>query len=117
MWMKHAVVAVFLLWVAPLGYSATIDCSGGAYERGLCWYSAGELDRAEVEFGKVIEREPIGDEMLKAVYFLARTKMGKEQWDEASRLWIRLFELSPAFYRNWNGDYLLGVCRRELGKG
>lgn len=115
--MIRAVVAVFLFCVGPVGYSATVECSGSDYERGLCFYAAGEWTRAESLLAEVVDDGREEQETLKAMYFLARTKMQTKQWDEASRLWMRLFDLSPAFYREWNGDYLLGVCRRELGLG
>lgn len=100
-----------------MGYSATVECAGSRYERGVCWYTNGDLVRAESELVQIVEQGRAERETLKALYFLARTRMKMEQWEEASRLWIRLFELSPAFYREWNGDYLLGECRRKSGKG
>lgn len=115
--MIRATVAVFLLGWPSMGYSATAECVGSRYERGVCWYASGNWERAESELVEVVEQGRPEQETLKALYFLARTKMRVGQWEEASRLWIRLFELSPAFYRQWNGDYLLGECRRETGKG
>lgn len=99
-----------------MGYSATVECEAAPYARALCWYDAGDVDRAEAGLRQVVEEGREGPEMLKAIYFLARTKMRKEEWSEASRLLVELFGLSPSFYRDWNGDFLLGVCRDEQGR-
>lgn len=115
--MIRALVAVFLCSWASMGYSATVECDGSGYERGLCLYAGGELPLAEAELSRVVEDDRSEPETLKALYFLARTKMRMGEWEEASRLWIRLFNQSPAFYRAWNGDYLLGECRRKSGLG
>lgn len=116
--MNRALVAVFLCSWATMGFSATEDCrAGSGYEQGLCWYSSEEWERAEREFVEVIDDDHAAPETLKAMYFLGRTKMMQGEWEEASQLWIRLFRLSPAFYREWNGDYLLGECRRRSGRG
>lgn len=108
----RVVFVLFVVSFAPMGYSATLECAGTRYERGVCWYGMGELERAARDFAAVVEEGREDHETLKAIYFLARTRMRAEDWSDASRLWIRLFELSPSFYREWNGDFLLGECRR-----
>lgn len=113
--MIRTLVAVFVCSWASMGYSATVECGGSGYERGLCLYAGGDWSGAEAVLARVVEEDQSEPETLKALYFLARTKMRMGEWDEASRLWIRLFGQSPAFYRAWNGDYLLGECRRKSG--
>lgn len=113
--MIRTVVAVFLGSWAFMGYSATVECDGVGYARGLCLYSNENWIEADAELSRVVEAGRAERETLKAMYFLARTKMQMKQWDQASQLWVRLFSLSPAFYREWNGDYLLGECRRNRG--
>ncbi len=114
--MIRSIVAVLLCSWATMGYSATLECQGTRYERALCLYGSSEWKGAERELSTLVEADAPGRETLKAMYFLARTKMKTGEWDEASELWIRLFSLSPAFYREWNGDYLLGECRRRSGR-
>lgn len=84
------------------------------YERGLCLYTAGEYGEAVDVLGEVAGRDDsVG---IRAQYFLARSLMKLERWEEASSALIEIFRRSPAFYRLWNCDYLLGVSR-EKGAG
>ncbi|MDX1582997.1 MAG: hypothetical protein R3338_05280 [Thermoanaerobaculia bacterium] len=115
--MIRASVAVLLFGYATVGYSATTDCEGSSYERALCWYVAGELDLAEEGFAEVVGSGGQEPEVLRAIYFLSRTKMRQQEYEEASRLLIELFELSPAFFRDWSGDYLLGICMSRSERG
>jgi tetratricopeptide (TPR) repeat protein len=113
--MKRTVVAVFLTSMIALGQSATAACPEEGYEAGLCLYSEGRWEEAEAALEAAFDPAEKRPETLKALYFLGRTKMRLGGWQEASDIWIRLFHLSPAFYRQWNGDFLLGTCRRNLG--
>ena len=41
-------------------------------------------------------------------------KLGR--YEEAETFFIRIYEMSKAFYDDWNCDFLLGECRRARGK-
>lgn len=113
--MKRTTVAVFLIMMSAVGQSAAAACPDAGYEAGLCLYAEGRWEEAEAALDAAFDPAEHAPETLKALYFLGRTKMRLEKWQEASEIWIRLFQLSPAFYRQWNGDFLLGMCRRNLG--
>ena len=38
------------------------------------------------------------------------------RYDEASALLIRIYSMDQTFYDTWNVDFLLGECRKALGK-
>ena len=42
--------------------------------------------------------------------------MNRGRFDEASTMLIRIYDLDKAFYDTWSCDFLLGECRRALGK-
>lgn len=88
----------------------------GAYEQALCSYQRRDFANAERGFRALIEREEQDPQTIRASYFLARTLMKTGRFDEAHALLIRIYTLDPAFYETWNGDYLLGECRKALGK-
>lgn len=89
-------------------------CGGDEYQQALCAFYGGELDRAAAGFRNVLMQEP-SPTVIRAHYFLARTLMKQQKWSEANRELIRIFGEDPGFYREWGCDFLLGVCRRELG--
>jgi len=62
------------------------------------------------------DRGEMSPETIKSIYFLARTDMKMRRWAEASSLLTRIYSMAPGFYREWNCDFLLGQCRRALGK-
>ena len=41
-------------------------------------------------------------------------KLGR--FDEAATLFIRIYSMDPAFYASWYCDFLLGECRKAVGK-
>jgi TolA-binding protein len=53
---------------------------------------------------------------IRAIYFLGRTEMKRGRFDEAAALFVRIYAMDPAFYASWNCDFLLGECRRAMGK-
>jgi len=71
---------------------------------------------AEAGFRALTEREERDAQTIRATYFLARTLMKTGRFDEASALLIRIYSMDQAFYDTWNGDFLLGECRKALGK-
>lgn len=88
----------------------------GDYERALCSYQRRSFAEAEAGFRAIAEREARDAQTIRATYFLARTLMKTGRFDEASALLIRIYSMDQAFYEAWNGDFLLGECRRAMGK-
>lgn len=88
----------------------------GEYQSALCSYQRRDFPTAEARFRAIVDREAKEPEMLRSVYFLARTLMKTGRYDEASALLIRIYTLDKAFYDSWSCDYLLGECRKALGR-
>jgi TolA-binding protein len=88
----------------------------GDYEQALCAYQHRQFGEAERGFRAIVERAAPEPETIRATYFLARTLMKTGRFDEAQALLIRIYTLDSAFYDTWNGDFLLGECRKALGK-
>lgn len=88
----------------------------GAYEQALCAYQRRDFAQAERGFRAIVEREEQDVQTIRGSYFLARTLMKTGRFDEAQSLLIRIYTLDPAFYAAWSGDFLLGECRKALGK-
>ena len=111
-------IVLALLLAAPLAAAPPSTCRGTtAYEQSLCAYQRRNFAQAEAGFRAIVEKGAAEPQTIRAMYFLARTQMKRGRYDEASTLLIRIYELDGAFYREWNGDFLLGECRRALGKG
>ena len=49
-------------------------------------------------------------------YAPPRTEMKRGRFDEAAALFVRIYAMDPAFYASWNCDFLLGECRRAMGR-
>ena len=88
----------------------------GEYERALCAYQHRDFGEAENSFRSIVERADKDPQMIRSAYFLARTLMKTGRFDEASALFIRIYALDQAFYDTWGCDYLLGECRKALGR-
>jgi len=87
-----------------------------SYDRAVCFYREGRLTDAAAEFLPMAKREA-SPEGIRAFYFLARIRMKEGRWKEASVLLAEIYHRSPDFYRSWSCDFLLGECRRAMGKG
>lgn len=109
---------LILALLAPLAFAAPpTTCNlPGEYERALCSYQRRNFAEAEVAFRALAEREANDPQKLRATYFLARTLMKTGRFDEAAALFIRIYTADKAFYDTWNCDFLLGECRKALGK-
>lgn len=124
--MRLAAVILALLSAATLGSTAwspaahaapPTTCGGASdYERSLCAYQRRNFAEAETGFRAVMERTEQDPRTIRATYFLARTLMKTGRFDEASALLIRIYSLDQAFYETWNCDFLLGECRKAVGK-
>lgn len=88
----------------------------GDYEHALCAYQRRNFADAEAGFRAIAEKEERDAQSIRATYFLARTMMKTGRFDQASALLVRIYSMDPAFYEEWNGDFLLGECRKALGK-
>lgn len=88
----------------------------GDYEQALCAYQTRRFPAAEQAFRAIIEKGEASSQTLRANYFLARTLMKTGRYEEASRLFIRIYSMDKPFYDGWNCDFLLGECRRALGE-
>lgn len=111
---------IILLLLAALSAQAapppTTCRLDGEYERALCAYQRRQFAAAETAFRALSERPEQDATTIRSIYFLARTLMKTGRFDEASALLIRIYALDQSFYQAWNGDFLLGECRKALGK-
>ncbi len=112
----------FCLILALLAVSAsaappTTCGSEDDYGKALCAYQRRQFTVAEAGFRAIVNEAAERPETPRAAYFLGRTLMKQGRYDEASSLFIRIYDLDRAFYNAWNCDFLLGECRRALGKG
>ena len=110
--------AIILALLAPLALAAPPSTcrSTSDYDRALCSYQKRNFAEAEAGFRALSEKEERDAQSIRATYFLARTLMKTGRFDEASALLIRIYSMDQAFYEAWNCDFLLGECRRALGK-
>ncbi len=106
-----ALLAPFALTAPP----TTCDIPGH-YERALCAYQRRNFAEAEAGFRAIAEQEENEPRKLHATYFLARTLMKTGRFDEAAAIFVRIYTVDKAFYDTWNCDFLLGECRKALGK-
>lgn len=114
--MRLALILALLAETALAAVPPTTCNLPGDYEKALCAYQRRNFGEAETAFRRIAEREEQDAQTIRSLYFLARTLMKTGRYDEASALLIRIYALDPAFYQVWNGDFLLGECRKALGK-
>lgn len=115
--MRSLLLAALLVSTPALAAPPPSTCgSSGEYERALCAYQRRNFAEAESMFRVITEREAQDHTTIRATYFLARTMMKTGRFDEASALLIRIYTLDKPFYDGWNCDFLLGECRKALGR-
>jgi TolA-binding protein len=113
--MHRALILAFIATSALAAPPST--CSqGDEYSRALCAYQRRAFAEAESAFRAIVEKNEPDPQTIRATYFLARTDMKLGRYEEAETLFIRIYEMSKAFYDDWNCDFLLGECRRARGK-
>ena len=110
-----ALLVIFFAQAALAAPPTTCNLEGD-YERALCAYQRRNFSEAETALRRIAEREQQDAQTIRSLYFLARTLMKTGRYDEASALLIRIYSLDQSFYQVWNGDFLLGECRKALGK-
>ncbi|HEX8170348.1 MAG TPA: hypothetical protein VF824_07405 [Thermoanaerobaculia bacterium] len=114
--MRTAFVILALIATSAAAAPPSTCALEGEYERALCAYQHREFGAAESGFRAIVDRGAADEQTMHSIYFLARTLMKSGRYDEASALLIRIYSLDQSFYETWNGDFLLGECRRALGK-
>lgn len=113
--MRNLLIALALASAAHAAVPSTCGATGD-YERALCAYQKRDFGEAESLFRAIADRTEQDPQTIRAVYFLARTLMKTGRFDDASALLIRIYSLDQSFYDTWNCDFLLGECRKALGK-
>lgn len=113
--MRYALILALIAGAAFAAPPSTCRLDND-YARALCAYQKRSFAEAESGFRAIAERDARDAETIRATYFLARTFMKTGRFDEASALLIRIYSMDQAFYEAWNGDFLLGECRKALGK-
>jgi TolA-binding protein len=112
-------VALILALLALPAAAAPPSSCGAAddYSRALCSYQHRNFTEAERGFRAIAEAGVKEPRTIKASYFLARTLMKTGRFDEAAKVFIRIYQTDKPFYDDWQCDFLLGECRKALGKG
>ena len=113
--MRTAVILALLALGAAAPPPTTCGRSDD-YAAALCAYQRRNFAEAETEFRAIVEKNEPDPQTIRATYFLARTDMKLGRYEEAETLFVRIYEMSKAFYDDWNCDFLLGECRRARGK-
>ena len=108
-----AILALLALAAAP---PPTTCGRGDDYGVALCAYQRRNFAEAESRFRAIVEKNAADPTTVRATYFLARTEMKLGRFDEAQTLFIRIYSLDAPFYRAWSCDFLLGECRKAMGK-
>jgi TolA-binding protein len=114
--MRYVLILLLLTTTAIAAAPPTTCGQAGDYERALCSYQRRQFAEAESGFRVVVDKAEPDPKTIRAAYFLARTLMKTGRYDEASALLVRIYSLDKAFYDAWNCDYLLGECRKALGR-
>lgn len=86
------------------------------YSRALCAYQRRNFAEAASLFRSIADKNEPDPQTIRSLYFLARTEMKLGRFDEASTLFIRIYEMDAPFYHAWSCDFLLGECRTAMGK-
>lgn len=117
--MRKLAIAMMLLsaTAAAPGAPPSTCGLGDPYAKALCAYQRRQFAEAEAQLRAIADAGKASPETVKAMYFLARTLMKTGRWQEAANVFVRIYESDPPFYDAWNCDFLLGECRRAMGKG
>jgi TolA-binding protein len=116
--MKLRLIATMLLAGATASAAPPSTCAqADPYSQALCAYQRRQFADAEARLSAIVEQDEVSPHTLKAMYFLARTFMKTGRFSEAAGVFVRIYETDRPFYDAWNCDFLLGECRRAMGKG
>ena len=110
--------ALILALLATSAFAAPPSTCGARddYGKALCLYQRRSFVEAEAAFRVIVEKNEPDAATIRSLYFLARTEMKLGRFEEAAPLLVRIYALDPGFYSAWNCDFLLGECRRAMGK-
>ena len=112
------IAAIIVLLGATASAAPPTTCGADdAYGKALCAYQRRDFAVAQAGFRAIADAGAERPETIRATYFLGRTLMKQGKFADASDVFIRIYELDRTFYNAWNCDFLLGECRRALGKG
>jgi TolA-binding protein len=115
--LRMRLVFILALLATTASAAPPTTCGGrDDYSKALCAYQRRQFDQAEAGFRAIADKADKDVTTIRALYFLARTEMKRGRFDEAAPLFVRIYGLDPAFYATWNCDFLLGECRRAMGK-
>ena len=115
--MRRLLILALLAAAVSAEAKPPTTCGGSDdYARALCAYQRRQFAEAEVGFRGIVETNAVEPQTIRATYFLARTEMKRGRFDEAASLLVRIYTMDPAFYATWNCDFLLGECRKAVGK-
>lgn len=110
---------IFALIAVPAAIMAAPPTTCGGtddYSRALCAYQQRRFAEAEKGFRAIVAADAKDPSTMKATYFLARTLMKTGHFEEAAKLFIRIYDADKPFYDDWQCDFLLGECRKAQGK-
>jgi TolA-binding protein len=113
---KLVLTALLLLSITPSS-PAQICPDASEYGRALCLFIEGDFVAAESAFATIAAGEEPSPTLIRAMYFLARSKMALKKFDEAEAHLIRIYASDSGFYQEWGCDFLLGESRKAQGKG
>ncbi len=114
--MRYVLILLLLSTTAFAAAPPSTCGQSGDYERALCSYQKRQFADAEAGFRAIVDLAERDPKTIRSMYFLARTLMKTGRFDEASALLVRIYSLDKAFYDSWNCDFLLGECRKALGR-
>jgi TolA-binding protein len=115
--MRLPLILALLLAAAAAAAKPPTTCGASDnYGRALCAYQRRAFTEAEAGFRGIVEKNEVDPQTIRAIYFLARTEMKRGRFDEAAPLFVRIYAMDPAFYASWNCDFLLGECRKAVGR-
>ncbi|HXA15589.1 MAG TPA: tetratricopeptide repeat protein [Thermoanaerobaculia bacterium] len=115
--MYRWLLVLFLALAVSVEGKPPTTCGGtDDYAKALCAYQRRSFAEAEAGFRSIVEKNEVDPLAIRAIYFLARTEMKRGRFDEAAPLFVRIYAMDPAFYASWNCDFLLGECRKAVGR-
>jgi TolA-binding protein len=115
--MRLLIILAFLAAAVSADAKPPTTCGGSDdYAKALCAYQLRQFDEAEAAFRRIVEKNAADPQLIRAIYFLARTEMKRGRFDQAAPLFVRIYSMDAAFYASWNCDFLLGECRKAVGK-
>ncbi len=114
--MRTLLILALIAVSAPAAPPSTCGAAD-PYSKALCAYQHRRFADAEKGFRAIVTADAKDPQTIRATYFLARTLMKSGRFDEASKLFIRIYEADKPFYDDWQCDFLLGECRKAQGKG